>query len=213
MSRSGQRQLQRQGRLIPVAHLWRYMAGVRSVLCVLTLVGFLTGCGRLYTVPTSSMAPTIKPGDVIIVDPSAYSSGTPKRWDVIIFKHPLSGFTNVSRVVGLPGETISIERESIVVGGTKAEGTTWDYERPLRRGHSPLARSFERTTSSRLSLCGSCRFVFRSRGQLDECVRQSLLGPSAYSKHTRKGEREMKPYKALQRTGTFPWLRRSVLIV
>jgi signal peptidase I len=95
---------------------YRYMAGVRPVLCVLTLIGFLAGCGRLYTVPSSSMAPTIKPGDVIMVDPSAFSSGTPKRWDVVVFRHPLTGFTNVSRVVGLPRETISIVSGSIVVG-------------------------------------------------------------------------------------------------
>jgi signal peptidase I len=48
-------------------------------------------------------------GDRILVDKFAYDLSTPKRWDVVVFKYPEEAKTNyIKRLVGLPGETVSI---------------------------------------------------------------------------------------------------------
>lgn len=63
------------------------------------------------------MSPTIQKGEIVGVDSSAYSSSPPKRWDVIVFTHPEKQTLWCARVVGLPGETISIESQGISISG------------------------------------------------------------------------------------------------
>ena len=64
------------------------------------------------------MEPTIKRGDVITVNTGAYSGSRPNRWDVVVFESPLgSGGTWVSRVVGLPGESVEIRSGKLVIDG------------------------------------------------------------------------------------------------
>lgn len=48
-------------------------------------------------------------GDRILVDKFAYDFTDPQRWDVVVFKYPEDADTNyIKRLVGLPGETVSI---------------------------------------------------------------------------------------------------------
>ena len=48
-------------------------------------------------------------GDRILVDKFAYDFAEPRRWDVVVFKYPEEAKTNyIKRLIGLPGETISI---------------------------------------------------------------------------------------------------------
>ncbi|MFM7292514.1 MAG: signal peptidase I [Planctomycetia bacterium] len=48
-------------------------------------------------------------GDRILVNKFAYDFTEPKRWDVVVFKYPEEAKTNyIKRLVGLPGETVSI---------------------------------------------------------------------------------------------------------
>ena len=48
-------------------------------------------------------------GDRILVNKFAYDFSEPARWDVVVFKYPEDAKTNyIKRLVGLPGETISI---------------------------------------------------------------------------------------------------------
>lgn len=49
-------------------------------------------------------------GDRILVAKFPYDLAEPKRWDVIVFKYPNDATQNyIKRLVGLPGETISID--------------------------------------------------------------------------------------------------------
>jgi signal peptidase I len=64
------------------------------------------------------MAPTIKPGEMIQIDYTAYMLATPKRWDVVAFE-PLAS-TNAlycMRVVGLPSESVGFASGGISVNG------------------------------------------------------------------------------------------------
>jgi len=48
-------------------------------------------------------------GDRILVNKFAYDFSEPKRWDVVVFKYPEEAKTNyIKRLIGLPGETVSI---------------------------------------------------------------------------------------------------------
>lgn len=93
------------------------------LLCVLYLSAmFICGC-RKQSVATSSMWPTIKPGESVTVDYSAYLVAKPKRWDVVVFRGPTPLLrTNHSawakRVIALPTETISLTTTGILVNGT-----------------------------------------------------------------------------------------------
>lgn len=53
-------------------------------------------------------------GDRILVNKSSYQFGEPDRWDVIVFRYPEDTQKNyIKRLVGLPGETIRIERGDV----------------------------------------------------------------------------------------------------
>lgn len=60
-------------------------------------------------VPTGSMTSTINAKDRIIASRLAYIKNDPQRYDIIIFKFPDDESTAyVKRIIGLPGETVSI---------------------------------------------------------------------------------------------------------
>lgn len=84
-----------------------------ALLCALSICG----C-RQQTFVSRSMQPTIKPGEKVTVDYTAYAIGAPKRWDVVAFRPPLS--TNeiwLIRIVGLPGESLSFATGGISING------------------------------------------------------------------------------------------------
>jgi signal peptidase I len=79
----------------------------------------LTGCTmKKMRQTSSSMDPTIKHGEVVTVDLSAYSGSAPNRWEVIVFESPIAGGGLwLGRIVGLPGETVEIRSGVIVING------------------------------------------------------------------------------------------------
>lgn len=55
-------------------------------------------------------------GDRVLVDKSAYHFRQPRRWEVVVFRHPeRAGSLAVKRVVGLPGESIQIRHGDVFV--------------------------------------------------------------------------------------------------
>lgn len=63
-----------------------------------------------------SMEPTLQPGQFILVNKMAYRLGDFRRGDVIIFHYPRNPNEDyIKRVVGLPGETISIHDNKVYV--------------------------------------------------------------------------------------------------
>jgi len=73
-----------------------------------------------FYIPSASMDPTLKRLDRILVSKISYGVGEPRRWDVIVFRHPEpeGGARNfVKRVVGLPGEKLQIIDGEIHING------------------------------------------------------------------------------------------------
>ena len=53
------------------------------------------------------MTPSLRPGDQVLVDASAYREVEPARGDVVVFSNPRSdGRHDIKRVIGLPGERV-----------------------------------------------------------------------------------------------------------
>lgn len=69
------------------------------------------------SVPSCSMQATLNPGDRMFCIRQPLC-GSIARGDIIIFEAPLTGELYVKRVIGLPGETISIEDGNIFVNGS-----------------------------------------------------------------------------------------------
>ncbi|MBU0743748.1 MAG: signal peptidase I [Gammaproteobacteria bacterium] len=99
-------------------------------LLVLCIRSFLI---QPYRVPTGSLAPTVLPGDFIVVNQYAYglrlpvlnakvlNIREPKRGDIALFRYP--GDLNklyVKRVIGLPGDHIVYRNKTLSINGDVA---------------------------------------------------------------------------------------------
>jgi signal peptidase I len=75
-----------------------------------------------FIVSGTSMVPTFKNGDYLIVDKISYELGSPQRGDVVIFRYPRnpSQFF-IKRIIGLPGETVDVNSAENVVTITNKE--------------------------------------------------------------------------------------------
>jgi signal peptidase I len=87
-----------------------------------------------YRVPTSSLAPTVMPGDFIAVKQYAYGLrlpvlntkivevGEPKRGQIFLFRYPLNpNITFVKRVIGVPGDHIQYKNKVLTINGVEAK--------------------------------------------------------------------------------------------
>ena len=62
-----------------------------------------------FVVSGLSMYPTFDSGQYLIVDQFTYDFSNPRRGDVVIIKYPLdTSMYFIKRVIGLPGDTVSI---------------------------------------------------------------------------------------------------------
>jgi signal peptidase I len=71
---------------------------------------------HIYSIPSRSMAPTLEPGDQIVV--TRYIRATPERGQVIVFRSP-SGSDEliVKRVIGVPGDLVDSRLGRVRIGG------------------------------------------------------------------------------------------------
>ena len=65
-----------------------------------------------------SMNPTLQDGEYILVNRLAYKIGQPVRGDIVVFSFPMDPRQDlIKRVIGLPGETISVQDGKVLVNG------------------------------------------------------------------------------------------------
>ena len=77
--------------------------------------------GRTFRIPAASMLPTLIVGDLILIDNQYYEHKPIARGDVVVFIEPgdPNGRTFIKRVMGLPGERISIKDKALYIDGEK----------------------------------------------------------------------------------------------
>lgn len=106
---------------------------LRSMLLIVLLItSFRSAVADWNDVPTGSMKPTIFEGDRIVVNKLAYDLKVPfttirvlawddpRRGDIVVLYSPADGKRLVKRVVGLPGDTVAMAEDRLVVNGVVA---------------------------------------------------------------------------------------------
>ena len=80
-----------------------------TVIALVIVIPIRAYIAQPFIVSGASMDPTFATGQYLIVDQLSYRFEDPKRDDVIIFKYPKNPKQYfIKRVIGLPGETVSV---------------------------------------------------------------------------------------------------------
>jgi signal peptidase I len=125
------------------AHYW-WRKEIRWWLVIgLVVFAIRSSLADWSDVPTGSMKPTILEGDRVFVNKLAYDLkvpfttrhlaewSNPHRGDIVVFFSPQDGVRLVKRVVGLPGDTVELRSNRLILNGQPV-----DYqplaEEPLR---------------------------------------------------------------------------------
>lgn len=89
-----------------------------ALLAALIVLPLRLFVAQPFIVSGSSMDPTFANGDYLIVDQLSYKLNNPHRGDVIIFRYPNDPSKYfIKRVIGLPGETITIRGNITTITG------------------------------------------------------------------------------------------------
>lgn len=97
------------------------------VLAVIIVVPVRLFVAQPFIVEGESMYPTFEGGDYLIVDQFSYHFNEPKRGDVIVFRYPNDeSVFYIKRVIGLPGETVHIEKGKTRIVRTDGSEITLD---------------------------------------------------------------------------------------
>lgn len=96
------------------------------IISLVLVIPFRLYIAQPFIVEGASMEPTFKTGNYLIVDELSYQFKTPERGSVIVFKYPRDPNKSfIKRVIGLPGETVSISEGNVVIINTEhPEGFT-----------------------------------------------------------------------------------------
>ena len=123
-----------------VARRW-WRQEVRPLLILaLILFSVRSSLADWNDVPTGSMKPTILEGDRVFVNKLAYDLKVPfttwhiaqwrnpQRGDIVVFFSPKDGQRLVKRVIGLPGDTVELRNEQLIINGQPVEYASADPE-------------------------------------------------------------------------------------
>ncbi|MEX0924844.1 MAG: signal peptidase I [Candidatus Paceibacterota bacterium] len=87
-----------------------------AFIALIIVVPFRIFIAQPFIVNGQSMAPTFDTGEYLIVDQLSYQLNNPHRGDVIVFRSPEDRSTFfIKRIVGLPGETVEINRGDVII--------------------------------------------------------------------------------------------------
>jgi signal peptidase I len=109
---------------------WIKEAGIVVVVAVLVAVLLRAFVVQTFFIPSGSMEPTLQIGDRILVNKLSYHLHPVHRGDIVVFKRSPDmaeeGIKDlVKRVIGLPGETISLNGRGYVEIDGKRLDESW----------------------------------------------------------------------------------------
>ncbi len=103
---------------------------VVAILLALFIRSFII---QAFKIPSGSMLPTLKVGDYLLVNKFIYGIknpingsmlvpvSTPERGDIVVFRYPKDpSIDYIKRVVGIPGDTITMKDKQLFINGEKA---------------------------------------------------------------------------------------------
>jgi signal peptidase I len=118
--------------------------GILEFLVIL-LVSFVLVFGfvrpfvvEAFWIPSASMVPTLKYGDRVLVNKFIYRFTEPQRGDIIVFKSVEGDSEDlIKRVVGVPGDEISVRRGRLFVNGEPQRESYVNKKYPDRGFYAP----------------------------------------------------------------------------
>ena len=132
----------------PTSGRWLREAVVIVVVAVLVAVLLRTFVVQTFFIPSGSMEPTLHVGDRIIVDKLSYDLHGVHRGDIVVFSRPPAencGGTQVNdlvkRVIGMPGDVLSVSGGYVYVGGQRLDESWLPAEEQGRTGPGPTGVS------------------------------------------------------------------------
>lgn len=111
------------------------------IVFIFLMVIFRTSIADWNSVPTGSMKPTIIEGDRIWVNKLAYDINLPfshislkhladpKYGDIVIFDSARADKRLVKRVIGLPGDTVAMSNNTLIINGKALDYKIMDQEK------------------------------------------------------------------------------------
>ena len=114
----------------------RWFRANKGFVAFLVLFGiFRTAVADWNPIPSASMRPNLLEGDVVFVNRLAYDAkipltnvsvarlGDPQRGDIVTFSSPKDGTRLIKRIAALPGDTIEMRGERLLINGKPADYT------------------------------------------------------------------------------------------
>lgn len=87
-----------------------------AFIVAIIVIPIRTFVAQPFVVNGDSMLPTFHTGEYLIVDQLTYHFSKPQRGDVVIFRYPNNqNRFFIKRVIGMPGETITIDGTDITI--------------------------------------------------------------------------------------------------
>ncbi|MCZ7670609.1 MAG: signal peptidase I [Chloroflexi bacterium] len=90
---------------------------VETLLLTFFIFWLVNGLIGRYKIDGSSMNPTLQDGQYLIINNISYYLDEPSAGEVIVFHHPTSELNLIKRVIGLPGDEIVIQDDTVSVNG------------------------------------------------------------------------------------------------
>ncbi len=95
---------------------------IETVLLIAAIYAFVNLATARFVVDGHSMLPNFTTDQFIIVSRLSYILGEPRRGDVVVFHYPLQSDRDfIKRIIGLPGETVTILEGRVYIDGTLLE--------------------------------------------------------------------------------------------
>ena len=118
----------------------RFLLDILETLVLAVVLYFgINAVSARVRVDGFSMKPTLQDGEYILVNKLAYKLGEPQRGDIVVFVFPVDPSEDlIKRVIGLPGDTISVQNGVLSVNG-KPVDEPYISAPPAYNGEWPVA--------------------------------------------------------------------------
>lgn len=117
--------------------IWLGVAVLLALFAAMIARGFFM---RVYRISSPTMTDTLLIGDYVVVDPGAFRNAPPVRGDIVLMEYPFQNVSGssglfgqivsglgdrtppehlvvVRRIVGLPGETVAVNNNKVMIDG------------------------------------------------------------------------------------------------
>ena len=110
-----------------------FLQGIVVVLAILVMVYLFIMSPQ--EINGASMEPNFHNGEFILTNKILYKFREPQRGDVVIFKSPGNKEIDyIKRIIGLPGDTVSVSNNAFYVNGQKVEEPYLASDTPIFGG-------------------------------------------------------------------------------